>query len=258
MTVTLLGWSWALLAAAALVRLRPIPARRRLAAGAPQRKDAGSIPSVVGRALLRRLGRPDPAPLLAGRVGLAVLVGLAMLPVRPAAGILAAAVGWAAPGVRERRLRDARQAALDASLPEVVDLLVLATGAGLTVRHALAAVAARADSPLAPILAQTVAEADQGRRLADALDDVPARAGESTRPLVGVLLGSERYGAPVRAGLERLAADVRADTRRRAEAAARRVPVKLLFPLVVCILPAFGLLTVAPLVAGALRTLRLS
>ena len=37
----------------------------------------------------------------------------------------------------------------------------------------------------------------------------------------------------------------------RAEEAARRVPVKLLFPLVLCVLPAFALLTVAPLLAGA-------
>jgi tight adherence protein C len=257
-TAVVLGWSWALLAAAALVRVRPAPTRRRLRARARPAKNVVSIPTLVGRAVLSRVGRPDPPPLLAGRVGLAVLAGLALLPIRPAAVLPAAAVGWAVPGVRERRMRTVRQAALDASLPEVVDLLVLATGAGLTVRHALAAVAARADGPLAPVLAQTIAEADQGRRLADALEDVPARAGESTRPLVGVLLASERYGAPVGAGLERLAAEVRADTRRRAEAAARRVPVKLLFPLVVCILPAFGLLTVAPLVAGALRSLRLS
>ena len=71
------------------------------------------------------------------------------------------------------------------------------------------------------------------------------------------LVASERYGAPVAAGLERLAGEVRRDRRRRAEEAARRVPVKLLFPLVGCTLPAFGLLTVAPLIAGALRALRL-
>jgi tight adherence protein C len=118
-------------------------------------------------------------------------------------------------------------------------------------------VAARVDGPLGDELRHVVAEVRRGRRLADALDALPARAGEATRPVVAALVASERYGAPVIAGLERLAADVRADNRRRAEAAARRVPVKLLFPLVVCILPAFGLLTVAPLIASALRALRL-
>jgi tight adherence protein C len=54
-----------------------------------------------------------------------------------------------------------------------------------------------------------------------------------------------------------LAAEVRAERRRRAEAAARRVPVKLLFPLVLCVLPAFGLLTVVPLLAGAATSLHL-
>jgi tight adherence protein C len=257
-TASLLGWGWALFAAAALTRLRPVAARRLQPQVAPRPKARPPVSVVVGRALLVRLGRPEPPPLLAGRAGLAVLAAVAMLPIRPVAAVPAAAVGWTLPAVRARRTRRAQQGALDASLPEVVDLLVLATSAGLTIRHAVAAVAARADGPLAPLLARAVAEADQGRRLADALEDLPARAGESTRPLISVLLASERYGAPVGAGLDRLAAEVRADTRRRAEAAARRVPVKLLFPLVVCILPAFGLLTVAPLVAGALRTLRLS
>ena len=100
-------------------------------------------------------------------------------------------------------------------------------------------------------------DVDHGRRLADALDDVPARAGEAARPLTAALVASERYGAPVVTGLERLADDVRRDRRRRAEEAARRVPVKLLFPLVTCTLPAFALLTVAPLIAGTLGSLRL-
>ena len=43
---------------------------------------------------------------------------------------------------------------------------------------------------------------------------------------------------------------------RRAASSARRVPVTLLFPLVFCTLPAFALLTVAPLLAGGLRSLR--
>jgi pilus assembly protein TadC len=71
-----------------------------------------------------------------------------------------------------------------------------------------------------------------------------------------VLVASERYGAPLLPGLERLGAEVRLQRQRRAEEAAGRIPVRLLFPLVGCILPAFALLTVAPLIAGALRALR--
>ena len=63
--------------------------------------------------------------------------------------------------------------------------------------------------------------------------------------------------APVAPALERVAFDARADRRRGAEEAARRVPVKLLFPLVACILPAFAALTVLPLLAGTLGSLRL-
>ena len=91
--------------------------------------------------------------------------------------------------------------------------------------------------------------------MAEALEDVPARSGEAVRPLVAALVASERYGAPLAAGLERLADEVRRDRRRKAEEAARRIPVKLLFPLVGCTLPAFALLTVAPLIAGAVRSL---
>jgi len=148
-------------------------------------------------------------------------------------------------------------AAIASDLPDVVDLLVLAVGAGLTVRLAVAAVARRSAGPLGAQLARAGHEADLGRRLADALDDLPERAGEATRPLVAALIASERYGAPLGASLERLAHEVRADRRRRAEEAARKVPVKLLFPLVSCTLPAFGLLTVAPLIASAIRSLRL-
>ncbi len=72
-----------------------------------------------------------------------------------------------------------------------------------------------------------------------------------------MLVASERYGSPLGPALERLADEARRQRRQRAEEAARKIPVKLLFPLVSCTLPAFALLTVAPLIAGAIRSLRL-
>jgi tight adherence protein C len=159
--------------------------------------------------------------------------------------------------VRARRNERARAARLVAELAEVVDLFVLAVGAGLTVRLATIAVAQRASGLLGDELRRALDETARGRRLCDALDDIPVRTCDAVRPLTAALVASERYGAPVASGLERLAADVRHDARRRAEAAARRVPVKLLFPLVCCSLPAFALLTVAPLIAGTLGSLRL-
>ena len=263
-TTVVLGWAW---------RRRPAPPRLRAVTrggaavapptamgghqrGVPVRERLGRLAEAVGAAVARRTHRPV-GPAVARRLGTAILTGVALLPVLAVASIPAGLVVWAVPGVRARRRESQRLAALAADLPDVVDLLVLAVGSGLTVNLAVRNVADRAPGPLGAELRRAGHEADLGRRLGDALADIPARAGEATRPLVAALLASERYGAPLGAGLERLALEVRADRRRRAEEAARKIPVKLLFPLVTCTLPAFALLTVAPLIASALRSLRL-
>ena len=89
-----------------------------------------------------------------------------------------------------------------------------------------------------------------GRRAIGAsFDDALVAAGAGTpnvRRLTETLRTSTRLGSPASASLARLAQEVRADVRRRAEARARTVPVRLLFPLVFCVLPAFALLTVVP------------
>jgi tight adherence protein C len=159
-----------------------------------------------------------------------------------------------------RDSRRARRVALASAREsaDVIDLFALAVGSGLNLRLALAAVASRAPPTWIDPLATTVMRIDRGIGVADALDDLPALVGEHAHPLVSVLVSSERYGTMLLPALERLATEARFDRRRRAEEAARRVPVKLLFPLVLCILPAFGALTVAPLIAGALGSLRLS
>jgi pilus assembly protein TadC len=267
--VTLLSLAWMALVLAGGWRWRPDPHRVRalvgvgLGAADRHRRVVGratptvrQLPVRVGTAVLRRLGRP-PDPVRAKRVGDALLAGSVALPVLPIAALPLGLMVWAAPGMKAQRRERQRLATLAADLPDVVDLLVLAVGAGLTVQLAVRSVARRAPGPLGAELARACAEASLGRRLGDALDDLPDRAGEACRPLVAALLASERYGAPLGPGLERLAHEVRADRRRRAEEAARKIPVKLLFPLVSCTLPAFALLTVAPLIASAVRSLRL-
>ncbi len=260
MITAVVAGAWAALVLVLAHRRAPGPARHRAralgdAAGrvAPPRPD---FTVAVGSRLLRLARRPDPVES-SRRLGRAVLAGTAIVVVSAPAGLAVAAVVWALPGLAERRRCRQRQAELLRHLPEVCDLLVLAVGAGLTVPLAVAAVARRAPGPLGPALARAVGDANLGRRLADALDEVPAQVGDEARPLIGALVASERYGAPLLDGLVRLSNELRHDRRRRAEEAARRVPVKLLFPLVFCTLPAFALLTVAPLLAGALRALRL-
>ena len=264
MTATVLAWGWA--AAVFVWAWRRRPPRGRVASllrpapTLPRTRPSRSHPSAIerlGRWLLRRMGRADASTLTARRLGTAVLVGPAVLPLMPPLAPPVSLMAWATPAVAARRAERRRLAEITADLPDVVDLLVLAVGGGLTVHHAVARVADRGSGPLARELQQVLHDVALGRRMADALDDLPVRAGESVRPLVAALVASERYGAPLVRGLERLADEVRRDRRRRAEEAARKVPVKLLFPLVTCTLPAFGLLTVAPLVASAVRGLRL-
>ena len=197
----------------------------------------------------RALLRPDVTRTLVA----AVLIVVLPIPVVVIGGFVA----WALPVARRRRASRQHAEAVVRSLPEVVDLVHLAVTAGLTVPLAVDAVVRRAGGPVVDELRAALGEVGMGRRLGDALDDVPRRAGEVTRPLVAALVASDRYGAPLGDALGRLAAEVRADRRRRAEEQARKVPVKLLFPLVLCVLPAFGLLTLAPLIAGAVAALRL-
>ncbi|HEX4901470.1 MAG TPA: type II secretion system F family protein [Acidimicrobiales bacterium] len=187
---------------------------------------------------------------MAGVVALAVLAGPAVALVVAAAGALA---------LRWRQLRRRAPAApprLERDLPDLVDLLALAVGAGLPVPGALAAVAPMAPEPLRADLDAAVADLRGGRASDEVVVSLGQRWGRAARPLVHALADHLRYGTPVLPALERVAAEARTTRRRAAETRSRRLPVLLLFPLVLCTLPAFGLLTVAPLVAGTFDSLR--
>lgn len=201
-----------------------------------------------------------PAPLVV------VAVLLAARALRPGAialarsGRAAAAPGrmaWAA-SWRAARARRRRDDMVLAQLPDVIDLFRVAVGAGLTVPLAVPAVAERTGpGPIQAGLADLVRRTGLGAGLAEGLDTLTTFLGEPVRGLGAALSDALRYGAPVADSLDRLAEEARLDRQRRVERAARRAPVHLLFPLVLCILPAFVLLTLAPVFASGLRALRL-
>ena len=212
----------------------------------------------IGRSVLgllggRRGGAATPAE--ARSVGAACVFAACLLPFSPLVAVVGGAVGWITPRLIQTRTLKAREAAILDDLPEAVDLLVLGLGAGLNVPLAVDAVGRRGTGPLSAEMALAAEANRRGQPLADALDEVATRCGEQVRPLMSLLASGERYGVPLGESLDRLAVDVRAARRRQAEEAARRLPVKMLFPLVVCILPAFALLTLGPLLLTSFRDL---
>jgi len=252
-------------------------ARRRVAASGWRRRPDGlgrPVGPARGRASGWRSGARVPAPALdavrrlgAGprrlfgcpvdpgaevSVGVAmVLAGVVSVVLGPLVAVVVAVLVVLAPAVRSRGRRRRAERVVRGVLPDVVDLFRLAAGSGLSVHQAVAAVADRAPEPVGACLRSAVRRAAMGERLGDALDALEV-LGDPARPLQSALTASARYGSPLGSTLERVGEDARMLRRREAEERARRLPVQLLFPLVVCVLPAFGLLAVVPLLAGSL------
>lgn len=207
----------------------------------------------VGRLVRRRAGRAEHAAN-DRRLGAAMVVALGAVVINPVLVVPAVGVVWAVPVLRQRAGHRRQQSRLLGEIPDLTELFRLAVGAGLTVHQAVDAVGTRAPVQSAVQLADVASRVAVGHRLADALDRFGA-GNEAFRPLASALASAERYGVALGPTLDRLADDARLQRRRQAEELARRLPVQMLFPLVLCILPAFALLTVVPLVLTAVAGL---
>jgi tight adherence protein C len=210
--------------------------------------------AVAGAWLRRQAGRP-PDPDADRRLGWAILTAAALAPWAPPLAVVPIAWSALAPTLAARRTRRAHEAAVVDQLPDVVDLLALTNTAGLPIPAGLCAIGRRPGGPLGAALERAAAHIERGGTTAGALGLVLDAAGPTTRPLVDALATHDRYGTPLAPALERVAIESRLRRRRQAEEAARRLPVTLLFPLVLTTLPAFALLTVVPLLAGSFGSL---
>jgi tight adherence protein C len=149
-----------------------------------------------------------------------------------------------------------RQQRIGAQVPELAELLVATTGAGLNPPLAFRRAAEILDGPLGEELRMAVRGLDLGTPWSVVLQELAVRTGDTTiGRLVRSMARAQRLGTSLVSALHNVAEDLRNERQTRAEEIARRAPVKMLFPLVFLILPAFLLLTVGPVLLATLRNL---
>ncbi len=154
-------------------------------------------------------------------------------------------------GRPHRRRRDEAGGAV----PELVDLFRLAAGAGAPVSTSVVLVAPRAPEPVRAAMDDASGRLRRGLPLAEVLAALGEDLGAEAAPLVDALARSAATGASAVDLLDAVAAQAHDRRRRRAEEAARRLPVTMLLPLALCILPAAVVLAVVPVLVASLRSL---
>jgi tight adherence protein C len=184
----------------------------------------------------------------------AMLAGSAI--VGPVLGAPAAAVAWRVPDLVLARLARRTSAAADREIPVLLDLLAVATSAGLPPQLAFRRAVEAAMGPLADELRSVLDASDLGGRWRDELIVVGDRlALPDLQRLLGALARTDSLGSSLAEEIEHLASDVREVRRAAAAQRARTAPVKMLFPLVFLVLPAFLLLTVVPVLLTTVRSI---
>jgi tight adherence protein C len=157
-----------------------------------------------------------------------------------------------------RRARQ-RQNAIARQLSDVLDLLVVCVEAGLGLFEAIKVVGTESERQKQEIgreLALVTSEISAGATLGQALRNLAERtAVEDIKPLAATLIQSEQLGAQIAPALHASSDALRTRRRLRAEEAAQRTTIKILFPLVLFVLPAMLLVIVGPAIIQILHTL---
>ncbi len=209
--------------------------------------------------------------LIGAKVGLAVLAGSGYflytalaLRVVPTPRLLAislilAVVGFFLPDFWLHNRIKARQREIVHALPDVLDLLMVCVEAGMGFDAAVARVAEQPEnrhSPLHQEMLRMHLEVRAGRPRAEALRAFGDRTGvDEIKAMVTAFVQTEKLGTPLGKTLRVHADSARVKRRHRAEERAHLAPLKMLFPTVFFLMPAFFLVTMAPSLLGLLRLL---
>ena len=198
--------------------------------------------------------RSQTAPVVfaASQIVAAIAVGVLVATATGlvALGLIAMIGGFLLPGLWLARQIKMRARIIRNGLPDVVDLLIICLEAGCSVDQALLKSGEElgvAYRPLGDELALVVNEIRAGTPRAEALTRFADRTRvDDVKALVSMLVQTDRYGTSIAQALRTHADLFRSRRRQRAEECAAKASVKLVFPLVFCLFPAFYLLTLGP------------
>jgi tight adherence protein C len=231
------------------------PALRSLGARARRLTPAGVLDNLERRILLAGATEWPVERILVVKVLLGALVGLLLglrFLVDPSAGsflLVAAgtAGGYFLPDLVLSNAASKRQGQIRLELPDTLDQMTISVEAGLGFEAAMARVGRSGEGPLAQELVRTLQEVQAGMSRAEAMRSLAERNDVAElRHFVLAVRQAETYGIPIAQVLRVQAAELRVKRRQRAEERAQKLPVKVVFPLVLCILPAILVVVVGP------------
>lgn len=220
-------------------------------------------PDDSGERLREKLERAGNPPgwtverIVAGKVlgfAAALLVALTLLvlmgasfPVTLGSSVIAALVGYNAPNLYLYQKSYERNLLLAKALPDAIDLLTISVESGLGFDAAVSQVARNTDGPLSEEFARLLQEMQIGRGRAAALRSMADRCDmPDVRSFVGAMVQADSFGIPVGQVLRVQSSEIRVKRRQWAEEAAQKVPVKILVPLIFCILPCLFIAVLGP------------
>lgn len=161
-----------------------------------------------------------------------------------------AALGYVLPAMMLARMAKKRQHKIRLSLPDALDLLVVSVEAGLGLDQALQRVGeelAFAHKDLSDEIRLMNLELRAGKPRPEALRNLGERTGvDDLTSLTAMLIQTDKFGTSVATSLRVASETLRTKRRQRAEEAAAKTGVKMVFPLVFCIFPAIWVVTIGP------------
>lgn len=151
---------------------------------------------------------------------------------------------------------DRRKKSIRRSLPDLLDLLYVSVEAGLAFDMALKKTADKMPGPLSEEINKTLDEMGRGRNRQDALRGMVSRTGvDDLSYFVTSVIQTEQLGSNIANMLRVQSTTMRQKRRQRAEEAAMKVPVKMLFPLIFFIFPTLFIVVLGPAAIRIVDTL---